>query len=72
MTCPPHRAHHANGKTIEETIEQARAYRAKGYKAIRLHSGIPGLESTYGVPEGKQTYEPADADIPTENLWSTE
>ena len=45
---------------------------AMGYKAIRLQSGVPGLKSTYGVPKGKEAYEPADADIPTENLWSTE
>ena len=63
---------HANGKTVEETIENAIAYREKGYKAIRMQSGIPGLKSTYGVAKGKEAYEPADADLPTENLWSTE
>jgi mannonate dehydratase len=63
---------HANGKTIEEAIDAGRAYMAQGYKAVRLQSGIPGLKSTYGVPKGKEAYEPADADIPTENLWSTE
>src|SRR6188768_4106456 len=40
---------HANGTTIEETLEQAESYLAMGYKAIRLQSGVPGLESTYGV-----------------------
>ena len=63
---------HANGKTIEETIAQAQEFIALGYKAVRLQSGIPGLQSTYGVAKGKQPYEPADADIPTENMWSTE
>src|SRR5512142_3166210 len=63
---------HANGKTNEETIEDALKYKAMGYKAIRLQSGVPGLKSTYGVAKGKEAYEPADADIPTENLWSTE
>jgi mannonate dehydratase len=63
---------HANGKTIEETIENAREYIAKGFKAVRLQSGIPGLKSTYGVSKGNKPYEPADADIPTENVWSTE
>ena len=37
---------HANGATIEETIEQAQSYLALGYKAIRLQSGVPGLKST--------------------------
>jgi len=64
---------HANGKTIEDTIEQAQSYVALGYKAVRLQSGIPGLKSTYGVAKGpKLAYEPADADLPTENVWSTE
>ncbi|MEI9886500.1 MAG: hypothetical protein WDN08_08350 [Rhizomicrobium sp.] len=63
---------HANGTTIDETIAAARKYRAQGYKAIRLQSGVPGLASTYGVAKGGKPYEPADADLPSENLWSTE
>jgi mannonate dehydratase len=63
---------HANGHSIDETIEDALKYKAMGYKAIRLQAGVPGLASTYGVAHGKAAYEPADADLPTENLWSTE
>jgi mannonate dehydratase len=63
---------HANGKTIDDVLEQAASYHAMGYKAIRLQSGIPGLASTYGVSKDKLFYEPADADIPTENVWSTD
>jgi len=63
---------HANGTTIEQTLEQALEYKAMGYKAIRLQSGVPGLASTYGVAGTKLFYEPADAGIPTENVWSTE
>jgi mannonate dehydratase len=63
---------HANGHTLEETIEDALKHKEMGYKAIRLQSGVPGLAATYGVAHGKEAYEPADADIPTENLWSTE
>jgi mannonate dehydratase len=62
---------HANGSTLEETIEEARLYRKLGYKAIRLQSGVPGLPSTYGVSKDKMFYEPADAALPTENVWST-
>jgi mannonate dehydratase len=43
-----------------------------GYKAIRLQSGVPGLKSTYGVSGTFGYYEPADADLPTENVWSSE
>src|SRR5271156_4179788 len=60
---------HANGKTIDDVLEQAQSYSAMGYKAIRLQSGIPGLASTYGVSKHRFFYEPADADIPTENVW---
>ena len=63
---------HANGKTIEETIGNALHYQEQGYKAIRLQSGVPGLASAYGVSKDRYFYEPADADLPTENLWSSE
>jgi mannonate dehydratase len=62
---------HANGETVEETVAAALRYRDLGYKAIRLQSGVPGLASTYGVSKDKLFYEPADADLPTENVWST-
>lgn len=63
---------HANGETIEATVAEARRYRDMGYKAIRLQTGVPGLASTYGVSADKMFYEPADAALPSENLWSTE
>lgn len=63
---------HANGETIEETLREAERYIELGYRAVRLQSGVPGLKSTYGVSRDKDFYEPADADLPTENLWSTE
>src|SRR3546814_6109079 len=63
---------HANGATVADTIEAALDYRRQGYKAIRLQCGVPGLPSTYGVSGDRYFYEPADADLPTENLWSTE
>ncbi len=62
---------HANGVTIEDTINEARRYRAMGYKAIRLQAGVPGLPSTYGVSKDKMFYEPADGALPSENIWST-
>jgi len=63
---------HANGKDIDETIANALIYKEEGYKAIRIQSGVPGLASTYGVSKDRYFYEPADADLPTENVWSTE
>src|SRR5271167_2696459 len=61
---------HANGETIDDTIEQALKYRAAGYHAIRLQAGVPGLPSAYGVSRDKMFYEPADGQLPTENIWS--
>ena len=63
---------HANGTSIDDVIAQALSYREMGYKAIRLQSCVPGLKSTYGVSKDRLFYEPADADIPSENLWSSE
>lgn len=63
---------HANGRDIEETCDEVAKYVDMGYKAIRAQSGVPGLASTYGVAKDKMYYEPADAELPTENIWSTE
>lgn len=63
---------HANGRDIEETVDQVGKYIDQGYLAIRAQCGIPGLDSTYGVSKDKMFYEPADKDLPTENMWSTE
>ena len=62
---------HANGENIEETVEQVGSYLNLGYKAIRAQTGVPGLDSTYGVAKEKMFYEPADAKLPSENVWST-
>lgn len=62
---------HANGTGIDETIEVAREYQRRGFKAIRLQCGVPGLASTYGVSRDPHHYEPADGDLPTEAVWNT-
>jgi mannonate dehydratase len=62
---------HANGETIEDTVQEALRYQAMGYKAIRLQTGVPGLAASYGVSKDKLFYEPADAALPTETTWST-
>ena len=63
---------HANGETIEETIENAKHYAGQGYKAIRLQTGVPGMKGAYGVSKDRFFYEPADSDLPKETVWSTE
>ncbi len=62
---------HANGRDIDETLDEIGRYIDEGYKAIRAQCGIPGLDSTYGVAKDKRYYEPADATVASENRWST-
>lgn len=63
---------HASGADIEGTVKAVAHYAELGYKAIRAQSGIPGLESTYGVGKAGVIYEPAEKNAPPENIWSTE
>ena len=63
---------HANGRDAEACLAEVERYLELGYKAVRAQCGVPGLASTYGVAKDKMYYEPADANLPTENLWSTE
>ena len=62
---------HASGMDVNEAIDNVRDYKERGYRAIRVQSGVPGLDSTYGVGRGKYFYEPADRTLPPENIWST-
>ncbi len=63
---------HANGSDIESTLDEVGKAVDLGYKAVRVQCGIPGIASTYGVSKGNKKYEPADSDLPTEAVWSTE
>lgn len=63
---------HASGADVEKTVESFAKFLKLGYKAIRAQSGIPGLNSTYGIGKGGMAYEPAERDAPPENQWSTE
>jgi mannonate dehydratase len=63
---------HASGAGVEETVQAVAQYQKAGYKAIRAQSGIPGLESTYGVGKGPGHYEPAEKNAPAESQWSSE
>ena len=63
---------HASGSDIEKTLGSFGHFLSLGYKAVRAQSGIPGLDSTYGIGHGGTTYEPAEKDAPPENQWSTE
>lgn len=62
---------HANGKGIDETVDAVGQYIDLGYQAIRVQSGVPGLDSTYGISKNTLFYEPASTDLPKEDVWST-
>lgn len=63
---------HASGRDIPEAIEATASYLDKGYKAVRVQAGVPGLQGAYGVGKGAMFYEPADPGFPSEHRWSTE
>ncbi len=63
---------HANGRDIEETADQVADYLDRGYLAVRAQVAVPGLAATYGVSKDKLYYEPADAELPRETVWSSE
>ncbi|KUI97907.1 D-mannonate dehydratase ManD [Vibrio sp. MEBiC08052] len=62
---------HANGTNIDHLIDEVRQAQQLGYSAIRIQSGIPGIKKTYGVTEKGIKYEPANASLPEEQVWST-
>ncbi|HEX2152408.1 MAG TPA: D-mannonate dehydratase ManD, partial [Acidimicrobiia bacterium] len=72
---------HASGRSIEELFESVHRHREEGYRAIRIQSGVPGLESIYGIasnatyrPDSGMRYdhEPAvRGPIPAQEVWDT-
>src|SRR5438132_11714082 len=62
---------HANGNTIDETVEAVSRYLSLGYKAVRAQCGVPGIPNAYGVGRGAMFYEPAQKDRPLETRWDT-
>jgi mannonate dehydratase len=63
---------HANGADVDATVVAVGQHLESGYTAVRAQSGIPGLESTYGVARPGSSYEPAERGRPAEHSWSTE
>ena len=64
---------HANGNTIEETLTNLKRLIDQGFKAVRLQSAIPGLDSTYGVLSDKKDYFELQSSrpLPPEQPWDT-
>jgi mannonate dehydratase len=62
---------HANGKDLNETIEKVGNEIDNGFKAVRVQSGVPGMEHAYGVARETKSYEPAHKGIPREEYSDT-
>jgi mannonate dehydratase len=63
---------HANGADFDATVADVGRQLDAGFIAVRAQSGVPGLDSAYGVPKGAAPYEPAVRGLPAEHRWSTE
>lgn len=62
---------HANGRDHEEAIDAVHRHIDEGYRAIRVQSGVPGLDKVYGVGKVAGEYEPAQKGLPPEEPWDT-
>ncbi len=62
---------HAYGKNLNETIDKVGQEIEKDFTAVRVQSGIPGIEHTYGVSKDDKSYEPAQKGLPREDYWDT-
>jgi mannonate dehydratase len=69
---------HASGRDIPELLDSVRAHLELGYRAIRVQTGVPGLDSVYGVAASaggdgeRYDYEPARRQaVPVEETWDT-
>jgi mannonate dehydratase len=70
---------HASGKDVPELLDSVREHLAEGFRAIRVQTGVPGLDSVYGVASsaaaaggGRYDYEPARRTrLPAEESWDT-
>lgn len=64
---------HANGESIEDTLNKTAELIKQGFKAVRLQSAVPGLAVTYGVLGDKKDYFELQGSrpLPPEETWST-
>jgi len=63
---------HASGWEIPQLLDAIDAQRERGFLAVRAQSGVPGLDTVYGVTKSG-SYEPAGrGTAPQEEVWDTE
>jgi mannonate dehydratase len=57
---------HASGRDLPELLDSVRARREEGFRSIRVQSGVPGLDTIYGIGN------PLDrTGLPAEEVWDT-
>jgi mannonate dehydratase len=69
---------HASGRDLPELFDSIRLHLERGFRAIRVQTGIPGLATVYGVASSaagggdRYDYEPArPTALPVEEVWDT-
>ena len=72
---------HASGRDLPELFDSVRSHLDQGFRAIRIQTGVPGLESIYGIASnttlegnaGKRyDHEPAQrGELPVQEDWDT-
>ena len=64
---------HANGESIEETLNNLGKFIAQGFKAIRLQCAMPNSKGTYGTLGKKKDYYELQSNrpLPPEHSWNT-
>ena len=63
---------HANGSTVEETVEAVGRYCGDGLQGDSRAVPRARPRALYGVGRGDMYYEPAEKGLPPETRWSSE
>jgi mannonate dehydratase len=63
---------HATGWDVPELLDSVDDKLARGFRAVRAQSGVPGHDVVYGVHRGREIYEPAGRGVgPAVEVWDT-
>jgi mannonate dehydratase len=57
---------HASGRDLPEVLDSIRARQAEGFRSIRVQSGVPGLDTIYGIGNPLER-----TGLPAEEVWDT-
>ena len=64
---------HATGWDVPQLLDSIDARLEEGFRAVRVQTGVPGLDVVYGVAKDGTAYEPAGRGIaPVEETWDTD